>query len=251
MARAEGVGEWQRKEFRSDIPRGGGASPEGGTGSSGQHGEEYLVDEGRGIRCAILATAVTWLKSRFAGEALAWPFRPAAKFRMLHVTGTELAGADLWMLSAQGHASSNCWFLPLSVLACLALPRANTFCHLFYIPSHATRISLFLFHFCPLITSSLHTLGSISLFTPLRLLGPGRFTRFPTRLPAYYLRCQYYSFPPTPSRKHESHSRVPWPYISATKMSSSEDDKPLVKGSFSHTHMHAFAPSGVTCGLLS
>jgi hypothetical protein len=51
-ARGE-LGEWQRKEFRSDIPRGGGASPEGGTGSSGQHGEECLVDEGRGMGCAI------------------------------------------------------------------------------------------------------------------------------------------------------------------------------------------------------
>ena len=66
--------EWQRKEFRSDIPRGGGASPEGGTSSSGQHGEECLVDEGRGYRMRnALATAVTMLKSRFAGEGLAWP----------------------------------------------------------------------------------------------------------------------------------------------------------------------------------
>jgi hypothetical protein len=73
MARAE----WQRKEFRSDIPRGGGASPEGGTGSSGQHGEECLVDEGRGYRMRnALATAVTMLKSRFAGgEGLASDLR--------------------------------------------------------------------------------------------------------------------------------------------------------------------------------
>jgi hypothetical protein len=75
-------GEWQRsaaqrKESRSNIPRGGGTSPEGGTGSSGQHGEECLVDSERGedIGCAMLsvATAVTMLKSRFAGEGLAWP----------------------------------------------------------------------------------------------------------------------------------------------------------------------------------
>jgi len=39
--------KWQQR--RSNIPRGGGASPEGGTGSSGQHGEECLVDE-RGER---------------------------------------------------------------------------------------------------------------------------------------------------------------------------------------------------------
>jgi hypothetical protein len=75
------------------------------------------------------------------------------------------------------------------------------------------------------------TLSSISLFISLRL-GLGRFTRLPTRLPAYH--CRYYHLPPV-SKKHESRSRVPWPYILATKMSSSEDDKPLVKGSLSIT----------------
>ena len=99
MARAEALGESQRKEFRSDVPRGGGTSPEGGTGSSGQHGEECVVEFGRGedIGCAMLsvATAVTTLKSRFAGEGLELgPFVPTCgtfRDRKVHViTGKEL-----------------------------------------------------------------------------------------------------------------------------------------------------------------
>ena len=138
-----------------------------------------------------------------------------------------------WEWSRPGRWSQqqfNCWFClcPSCLPACLpALPRANTF----FLNLHSCHISLL--HCCTLFISPHNfTHTSISLFNSLRL-GLGRFTRFPPRrLPAFH--CQYH-FPPT-SKRYESCSRAPWPYISITKMSSSEDDKPLVKGLFSLSH---------------
>jgi hypothetical protein len=168
------------------------------------------------------------LKSRFAGEALASDLRAIPLLKGARDRERLLGRLE----------SEHGWFRSGSksiVGFCLcrrpALPRANNLVCLFYIPSkNATRI--FLFH--PLHSSHIitATFSSISLFTSLRL-GLGRLTRFPTRLPAYHS-CQHYHLPPV-SKKHESPSRVPWPYISTTKMSSSEDDKPLVKGSLSIT----------------
>jgi len=129
-------------------------------------------------------------------------------------------------------------------LCCLASSSCITFIFPVYVPTFLqTRISTI-----SLSLTSI-TFTTISLFTTsLRRLGLGRFTRLHTRLPAYH--CQYYHHhhplpPATPSRKHESQSRVPWPNIN---MSSSEDDKPLVKGSFTTciNHMHARVLSGVT-----
>ena len=141
-----------------------------------------------------------------------------------------------WEWSRPGRWSQqqfNCWFClcPSCLPACLpALPRANTF----FLNLHSCHISLL--HCCTLFISPHNfTHTSISLFNSLRL-GLGRFTRFPPRrLPAFH--CQYH-FPPT-SKRYESCSRAPWPYISITKMSSSEDDKPLVKGLFSLSLSHA------------
>ena len=141
-----------------------------------------------------------------------------------------------WEWSRPGRWSQqqfNCWFClcPSCLPACLpALPRANTF----FLNLHSCHISLL--HCCTLFISPHNfTHSSISLFNSLRL-GLGRFTRFPPRrLPAFH--CQYH-FPPT-SKRYESCSRAPWPYISITKMSSSEDDKPLVKGLFSLSLSHA------------
>lgn len=140
-----------------------------------------------------------------------------------------------WEWSRPGRWSQqqfNCWFClcPSCLPACLpALPRANTF----FLNLHSCHISLL--HCCTLFISPHNfTHTSISLFNSLRL-GLGRFTRFPPRrLPAFH--CQYH-FPPT-SKKYESRSRAPWPYISPaiTIMSSSEDDKPLVKGLYSLSH---------------
>lgn len=136
-----------------------------------------------------------------------------------------------WEWSRPGRWSQqqfNCWFC-LCPSCLLALPRANTF----FLNLHSCHISLL--HCCTLFISPHNfTHTSISLFNSLRL-GLGRFTRFPTRrLPAFH--CQYH-FPPT-SKKYESRSRAPWPYISPaiTIMSSSEDDKPLVKGLYSLSH---------------
>lgn len=53
-ARAAGIGVSRRGVLGADIPQGGGTSPEGGRGSSGQHGEEYGVMRGDGIQCAML-----------------------------------------------------------------------------------------------------------------------------------------------------------------------------------------------------
>jgi hypothetical protein len=131
----------------------------------------------------------------------------------------------------------DCWFCLCPF--CLALPRANTLPFSFILHSIARHAQL---HYHTHLTSPYHcTISSISLPTSLRL-GLGRFTRFPTRLPAAY-HCQYFHFPPA-SKKHESRSRAPWPYISPTNMSSSEDDKPLVKGLFSLTCTRLPHPSG-------
>jgi len=115
-------------------------------------------------------------------------------------------------------------------LPCLALPCLyftllfHLFCQLTFLHTRTHQL------ICssPNLTSPLLNQFIISLYTTsLRRLGLGRltFTRLPTRLPAYLIHhCQY-------STKHKSLSRAPWPYIPI--MSSSEDDKPLVKGEFS------------------
>jgi hypothetical protein len=160
---------------------------------------------------------------------LARSFRPAGNSATcLHVMRIWRDGAGNDLGQGDGRSSSSIVGFAFVRPACLpALPRANTF----FLNSHSCHISLL--HCCALFISPHNfTHCSISLFNSLRL-GLGRFTRFPTRrLPAFH--CQYH-FPPT-SKRYESRSRAPWPYISITNMSSSEDDKPLVKGLYSLLH---------------
>ena len=235
MARAEALGESQREEFRSDVPRGGGASPEGGTGSSGQHGEEYLVDgEGRyTMRNASYSRHYVEVEVR-RRRLRAWPVRSDLRDIPRSEGARDWEGAALrragWSEEMVSVRAVNCWIC-LCLCCRPALPRANNFSvylTFLHTPRESPRSSI------ALLSSPYHcTFSSISLFTPLRL-GLGRFTRLPTRLPAYH--CQYYHhFPSISKKKNDSRSRVPWPYISPTKMSSSEDDKPLVKGWFSLT----------------
>lgn len=160
--------------------------------------------------------------------SLARSFRPAANSADCHevhvISRVRLAGD--WFRPG----TCRLLVLPLSVLPCLASCKYLAF--FLNLHSFARHAQL---HYCTPLTSphTSSTLSSISLFTSLRL-GLGRFTRFPTRLPAYHCQYFHYHFPPA-SKTHESRSRAPWPYISPTKMSSSEDDKPLVKGLFAPT----------------
>lgn len=163
---------------------------------------------------------------------MARSFRPAGNSATcLHVMRIWRDGAGNGLGQGDGRSSSSIVGFAFVRPACLpALPRANTF----FLNLHSCHISLL--HCCTLFISPHNfTHTSISLFNSLRL-GLGRFTRFPTRrLPAFH--CQYH-FPPS-SKRYESRSRAPWPYISITNMSSSEDDKPLVKGLFSLSLSHA------------
>jgi hypothetical protein len=178
-----------------------------------------------------VATAVTMLKSRFAGEGLAWPVPSDLRL----IPRVDLGARDLLGVR-DGFGGRDMSIVGFAFVrsACLALPRANTLPFSFNLHSFTRHAQL---HCCTPLTSPYHcsTLSSISLFTSLRL-GLGRFTRFPTRrLPAYHCQYFHYLFPPA-SKKHESRSRAPWPYISLTNMSSSEDDRPLVKGLFELPH---------------
>jgi hypothetical protein len=135
----------------------------------------------------------------------------------------------------QGDGRSSSSIVGFAFVRPACLPACLASCKYLF-PSFTFLTHISLLHCCTLFISPHNfTHSSISLFNSLRL-GLGRFTRFPPRrLPAFH--CQYH-FPPT-SKRYESCSRAPWPYISNTKMSSSEDDKPLVKGLFSLSLSHA------------
>lgn len=144
-------------------------------------------------------------------------------------------------VESRANSTSNCWSLSLSHSLTTILPNSRFYLsELFFlfICSHTHSLPHLPRHHNRHLQTLIPT--NISVFTCARLaLGLTRhrcFTRrLPARFPAVRLPCQQQSRQEVHSiskahvrQPHSPQPRIPWPFIS--KMSSSDDDQPLVKG---------------------